>query len=173
MDLFARIDFILWWKLNCTRRFEVWAQLIELRNIGIVYAAGLTTVLIVLMVMFLTFCTRFDMTKWTWVISVSFLAFLICWIWFPWFPSEALAFSIMGLAVAILTFYLMLSKSDLSVFLATENSELKILIKGTKMVVGGGSYEYDMDEHLDAAISLHSDIIFIFLYLLEIFAMCD
>ena len=41
------------------------------------------------------------------------------------------------------------------------------------MVVGGGSYEYDMDEYLDAAISLHSDIIFIFLYLLEIFAFCD
>ena len=110
------------------------------------------------------------MTKWTWLISISFLAFLICWIWFPWVEYDAqiaLYFSIMGLSVAILTFYLMLSKFC-PVF-----HDLQFLTIGTKMVVGGGSYEYDMDEYLDAAISLHSDIIFIFLYLLEIFAFCD
>ena len=92
---------------------EVFSKLVEYKNVGIIYAAGLTTVLIVVLVMLLTFCTRFDMTKWTWLISVSFLAFLICWIWFPWVEYDAqiaLYFSIMGLSVAILTFYLMLSK---------------------------------------------------------------
>jgi len=74
-----------------------------------VIAAGLTTFLIVTVVTLLTFCTRFDMTKWTGMISIATLAFLITWIWFPFFPSEALYFAMMGLAVAIMTLFMMYS----------------------------------------------------------------
>ena len=75
------------------------------------------------------------MTKWTGIITLSFLAFLICWIWFPFFPSAELAFAMMGLSVALMTFYLMWR---------------------TKLVVGGGSYEYSEDDHIEAAITLFS-----------------
>jgi len=97
--------------------------------------------------------TKFDFTKLLPAVSVVFLGWIFCcffFIWIPWTEAMVIVYAAIGV-----TFF--------TIFLAID----------TKLVLGGGKYEYGPDDYIFAALNLYLDIVRIFMYFLMIFGSGD
>ena len=80
----------------------------------------------------------------------------------------------MGLAVAMLTGFLAWGEftfnyTDFVILFPVSSNQLKLVID-TKVLIGGGRYELSPDQYIEAVCLLYYDIVYIFYYLLLIFA---
>jgi len=97
-------------------------------------------------------CTKFDFTKLLPAMFIVLLGWCFTSFWFIFFWSEALqvVYGIIGTTI-------------FTIFLAID----------TKLLLGGGRFEFDEDDYIYACLNLYLDIINIFLYLLSIFGAGD
>jgi len=97
-------------------------------------------------------CTKYDFTKLLPAMFMVLLSWCLMSFWFIIFWSEALqvVYGIIGVTI-------------FTIFLAID----------TKLLLGGGKYEWDEDDYIFACLNLYLDIINIFMYLLSIFGAGD
>merc|ERR1712066_19128 len=111
-------------------------------------AAG-TTALVVAFVTGLTFWTKFDITKFWYIILILPFAMFLVWPFLWIFPGVgALHTAYCGMGVVCFALYLAFD---------------------TKMIMGGGRIQLSPDDYIEATVQLYVDIVQIFLYLLQIF----
>jgi len=97
-------------------------------------------------------CTKYDFTKLLPMMVCVLFGWMFVSFFFIFFWSDALQVVYGGIGVTIFT-----------IFLAID----------TKMVLGGGKYEYGEDDYIFACLNLYLDIINIFMYILAIFGGSD
>lgn len=115
--------------------------------------AGGTTVLVVATVTGLTFWSKFDITKFWQLFLIFPIVTLIAFIFVMisgYSDTAVICYSVLG--VCAFTFYLAFD---------------------TRMLIGGGRFQYGPDDWIEAVVQLYVDIVQIFLYLLQIFGRTD
>jgi len=119
----------------------------------VLLAAG-TTALVVITVTLFTFWTKFDITQCAGIICILPLGMFFVWIFFfiPGVNVSALHAVYCGFGVMCFTVYLAFD---------------------TKLIMGGGRFELTPDDYIEAVVQLYVDIVYIFLYLLQIFGRSD
>lgn len=116
----------------------------------VVMAFG-TTSAVVLIVTLLTFWSKFDITKFWYIVLIAPIGMLIIWPFMFIFPGiKILSLVYAGIGVVCFTIYLAFD---------------------TKMIMGGGRLEMSPDEYIVAVVQLYVDIVQIFMYFLQIFGL--
>jgi len=117
-----------------------------------VLLAAATTAAVVAFVTLMTFYSKFDITKFWYIIILLPFVSLIMWLVAMLTGSDAAIAAYCGVGVVIFTVY---------------------LAYDTKMIMGGGRMELSPDDWILAVVQLYVDIVQIFLYLLQLFGRSD
>merc|ERR1711935_856447 len=117
-----------------------------------VLLAAATTASVVAFVTCMTFYSKFDITKFWYIIILSPFVSLIMWFVAFLTGSPAMIAVYCGVGVVIFTIY---------------------LAYDTKMIMGGGRIELSPDDWIFAVVQLYVAIVQIFLYLLQLFGRSD
>jgi len=117
-----------------------------------VLLAATTTAAVVAFVTGLTFWSKFDITRYWWLLIILPIVSLFSWLAAIIFRTSATMTVYAALGVVIFTVYLAFD---------------------TKMIMGGGRFELGPDDWIVAVVQLYVDIVQIFLYLLNLFGRSD
>merc|ERR1712168_531549 len=117
-----------------------------------VLLAAATTAAVVAFVTLMTFYSKFDITKFWYIIILLPFVSLIMWLVAFLTGSDAAIAAYCGVGVVIFTIY---------------------LAYDTKLIMGGGRMELSPDDWILAVVQLYVDIVQIFLYLLQLFGRSD
>ena len=121
-------------------------------NADSVFMAVGATFAVTIAVTLMAACTKYDFTKLLPAMSCVLIGWFFCSFFFIFFWNSYLQVIYAMGGVAIFT-----------IFLAID----------TKMLLGGGRFEFSEDDYIYACLNLYLDIVNIFLYLLRIFGMGD